>query len=428
MSSRIRLISDTPPLAQNATNVAVIGAGIVGVSCALHLQRSGFHVTLVDRLEPGEATSFGNAGVLASHGMVPAVVPGLAFKIPKMLLDPKGPLSLRWPYAAGMLPWLWKYMRNGSLDRIAHISDALALLTLDTIEQHVALAKGTDAEKLIVKKPTLNLYRDEAAYKEDAFGWEIRRKHGIRSTIIQGRELADFDPTLSREFTYGVMLDDYGFVLDPSEVVKGLARGFEDVGGKIIKAEVKDIEIVDGTPRNLVLQGQTIEFDQLVIAAGAWSAILAKKLGTVVPLEAERGYHVTLTNPGIMPTGPVMGTFGKFIATPMSMGLRLAGLVEFGGLEAAPDYTRAETLLEHAKTLFPDVQTKDYTVWMGHRPTLPDNLPIIGPSPIHSNVHFAFGHQHLGLTTGPKTGRLIADLMQGKKPNIDLSPFRVDRF
>ena len=166
----------------------------------------------------------------------------------------------------------------------------------------------------------------------------------------------------------------------------------------------------------------------MVIAAGAWSATLVKKLGSIVPLEAERGYHITLTNPGIMPTGPVMATFGKFIATPMSMGLRLAGLVEFGGLEAPPDYARAETLLKHAKILFPDVQTKEYTMWMGHRPSLPDSLPVIGRSPNFDNVYFAFGHQHLGLTMGPKTGRLITALMQGKNPNIDLSPFRVDRF
>jgi len=409
-------------------SVAVIGAGIVGVSCALHLQRAGFSVTLVDRLEPGDATSFGNAGVLASHGIVPAATPGIIPKIPKMLLDPMGPLSLRWPYAARMLPWFWQFLRNASPERVDYISQALSLLTLDTVEQHVALAKGTAAEKLIKSAPTLNLYRDEAAYNDDEFGWKIRRRHNARTTILHAKALADYDATLSREFSFGVLMEDYGYVLDPALVVKALAQGFEAVGGKIIKAEVKDIEIVDGRPRRLVLSGETLEFTQVVIAAGAWSAKLAKKLGSVVPLEAERGYHITLTDPGIMPTAPVMATFGKFIATPMSMGLRLAGLVEFGGLEAPPDYTRAETLLKHAKNLFPDVQTKEYTMWMGHRPTLPDNLPVVGRSPNFDNVYFAFGHQHLGLTMGPKTGRLITDLIAGRKPNIDLSPFRVDRF
>ncbi len=408
--------------------IAVIGAGIVGVSCALHLQRAGFNVTLVDRLEPGDATSFGNAGVLASHGMVPAATPGIVAKIPKMLLDPMGPLSLRWPYAARMLPWFWQFLRNASPDRIEHISNALALLTLDTVEQHLDLAKGTAAEKLIKPAPTLNLYRDEAAYNADEYGWKIRRKHNARTTIIQGKMLADYDPILSGEFSFGVLMEDYGYVLDPALVVKGLAQGFTALGGKILTAEVKDIEIVDGKPRRLVLSGDTLEFTQVVIAAGAWSAKLAKKLGSIVPLEAERGYHITLTDPGIMPTGPVMATFGKFIATPMSMGLRLAGLVEFGKLDAPPDYARAETFLKHAKTLFPGVQTKEYTMWMGQRPTLPDSLPVIGGSPHFDNVYFAFGHQHLGLTIGPKTGRLIADLIAGRKPNIDLSPFRVDRF
>ena len=392
----------------------------------MHLVRAGFDVTLVDRLDPGEATSFGNAGVLASHGVVPAATPGILKKIPGMLFDPMEPLSLRWPYAAGMLPWFWKYLRNTTPDRVAHISDALALLTLDTVEQHKALAKGTAAEDLIKTIPALNLYRDEQAYKADGYGWEIRRKHNARSTILQGSDLADYDPCLSTEFSFGVLMDDYGYVIDPGRMVKGLAAAFEAAGGKIIKAEVNDIKIVDGRPEHLVLTGETIRFDQMVIAAGAWSVKLTKKLGSVLPLETERGYHLTLTNPGIMPKSPVMGN--NFIATPMSMGLRFAGLVEFGGLDTPPDYARAETFLKHAKTLFPDVQTKDYTTWMGYRPTLPDCLPVIGASPNFSNVYFAFGHQHLGLTMGPKTGKIIADLMQGKKPNIDLSPFRVDRF
>jgi len=413
---------------KNSGTVAVIGAGIVGVSCALHLQRAGFNVILVDRLNPGEATSSGNAGVLASHGMIPAATPGIAAKIPKMLLDPMGPLSLRWPYAATMLPWFWRLLRNSSEPRVAHISDALSLLSLDTVEQHVDLAKGTPAEKLIRRAPTLNLYRDEAAYKADQYGWKIRRKHAARTTILQGEALAHYDPALAPEFTFGVLMHDYGYVLDPLALVQGLASGFGAAGGKTIKAEVKDIEILDGRPRRLVLTGETIEFSQVVIAAGAWSASLAKKLGSVVPLEAERGYHITLSDPGIMPKSPVMATFGKFIATPMSMGLRLAGLVEFGGLNAPPDYARAETLLKHAKILFPGVRTKHYTMWMGQRPSLPDSLPVLGQSPNFDNVFFAFGHQHLGLTLGPKTGRLIADLIKGSKPNIDLSPFRADRF
>jgi len=281
-----------------------------------------------------------------------------------------GPLSLRFPYAAGMLPWFWKFLRNSNHDKVQYISDALALLTLDTVEQHVALAKGTAAEKLIKTVPTLNLYRSEDDYKADDYGWKIRRKHGARTTIIQGSDLTDFDPTLSTEFSYGVTIEGYGYVLDPFLMVQGLAAGFEAAGGKILKAEVKDIDIVDGKPKRLVLSGEVIEFDKVVIAAGAWSVKLAKKLGSVVPLEAERGYHITLTDPGIMPKGPVRSASGNFIATPMSMGLRLAGLVEFGGLEAPPNYARAETLLKHAKILFPDVQIKEYTQWMGHRPVV----------------------------------------------------------
>ncbi len=421
-------ITDTAARSEISATVAVIGAGIVGISCALHLQHAGFKVILIDRLGPGEATSLGNAGILASHGMIPVVTPGILKKLPGMLFDPMGPLSLRWPHTARMLPWFWQYLRNSSHANVTRISDALADLTIGSVEEHLSLAKPAGAEKLIKAEPTLSLYENEASYKSDDYAWKIRRKHGARSKIIEASELASFDPELSPKFKFGILLQDYGYVLDPLALTKHLARGFEAAGGKIIKAEVIDIAIENNRPERLIMAGNSVKFDRLVIAAGAWSAKLARKLGSKVPLETERGYHITLTDPGLMPKAPVMATFGKFIATPMSMGLRLAGLVEFGGLEATPNYARAETLLKHAKILFPNVRTKDYTQWMGHRPALPDSLPVIGPSPHFANVFFAFGHHHIGLTTGPKTGRLIAGLIQGEKPNVDLSPFSIDRF
>ena len=408
--------------------VTVIGAGIVGVACAINLQRDGHRVTLVDRGAPGEGTSSGNAGIMASGAVVPVMTPGIVWKAPAMLLDPMGPLSIRWGHLPRMISWFRQALRNSGAERVAYIADALSSLLSGSVEEHQSLARGTGAAEWLRPSPYLYVYQDEAALAKDAFAWDLRRKHGVRFRVLKGAALRELEPTLGPAVQCAVVLDDHGFIRDPLRLVKALAAHFAGSGGTILRCEVTDLEIgAEGSGR-LVTDGKDLEFDDLVIAAGAWSGRLTALLGEPVPLESERGYHVTITNAGIAPRHPIMSAKGKIVVTPMEPGLRVAGLVEYGGLDAPPNYARTRILLAHARRLFPGIETGEFTEWMGHRPSLPDSLPVIGPSANFPRVFYAFGHQHVGMTGGPRTGRLIADLVAGRRPNINLAPFRIDRF
>ncbi len=412
----------------NARAITIIGAGIVGIACAIHLQRDGHRVTVVDRLPPGEGTSSGNAGVMASSAVVPIAIPGIVWKAPKMLLDPLGPLSFRWRHLPRLLPWMVNFIRNSSPERVEQIADALASLLGTSVQEHQALAAGTGAEPWVRPSPYLYVYENEAAFKQDAYAWRLRQQRGGKIEILKGPEVQEFEPALSPNQQYGVVLQKHGYSPDPLQLVKALAAHFVRSGGTLLRREVKDINIGTDGPNRLLTDAGALDLDTLVIAAGAWSGRLTARLGNPVPLESERGYHITLRNAGVMPRYPIMSASGKFVSTPMTPGLRLAGLVEFGGLSRPPRYARARTLLTHAQRLFPGVQINDYSEWMGHRPSLPDSLPIIDRSSQFPSVFYAFGHQHIGITSGPLTGRLIADLVAGRQPSIDLTPFRVSRF
>ena len=409
-------------------DVTIIGAGIVGISAAINLQRDGCKVTVVDRVRPGEGTSLGNAGVFASCGFVPVATPGFAWKAPGMLMDPLGPLSLRWSYMPRMMPWLLSFLRNSSPQAVERIADAMSALVGTSVEDHLALAAGTGAEQWVRPSPYLYVYADEAAFQAESYAWGLRRARGVKWAPLRGDAVREFEPALGPDYRFAVVLERHGYTPDPLQLVTALAAHFVSNGGTILQREVKDIEIgADGPTRLLTDQG-AVDIGRLVISAGAWSGRLAARLGSPVPLESERGYHITLQEPGLMPRYPIMSTGGKFVATPMACGLRAAGIVEFGGLDgpANPDMTRR--LLKHVKKLFPGVSTEKYTEWMGHRPSLPDSLPVISRSPHFESVFFAFGHQHVGITAGPKTGRLVADMVAGRVPAIDISPFSVDRF
>ena len=409
-------------------NVTVIGAGIVGMASAIHLQRDGHDVTVVDRLPPGEGTSFGNAGIMTPSAFVPVTTPGFLRKVPKMLFDPMGPLSLRWSYLPRALPWLLSYVGNATPEKVETTATALSGLTSGSVQEHQALARGTGAEPFLHPATYAYVYKDEAQFERESYTWGLRRRHGAKMTLLRGPEVREMEPAVAPDYTFAVALHDHGYVSDPSRLVKALAEQLERAGGRVLRREVRDIEIGPAGPTRLLTDADPLDLDLLIVAAGAWSGGLAKRLGNPVPLESERGYHVVLTDPGIAPRVAIMSSTGKFVATPMDMGLRVAGLVEFGGLEGAPNFKRARTLLKHVKLLYPDANTESFTEWMGHRPALPDSLPVIGCSPHFENVYFAFGHQHIGLATGPKTGRLIADLVAGRRPNIDISAFGIERF
>ena len=410
--------------------VTVIGAGIVGISCAINLQRRGHVVTVIDREEAaGEGCSFGNAGLIAPCALAPVNIPGLLWKAPKMLLDPLGPLSLRWRYLPRMLPWLMRYLLNSRATKVEQVSDALTPLVGGALEEHQRLAAGTGAESWIQPSPYLYLYADRAAMMADDYAWSLRRARGIKARVLEGAALHEFEPAISADYQCALVLEEgHGFVRDPSQLVKALAESFQREGGRLHCGEVSDVIRSGAQVESLCIDGENLPVERLVVAAGAWSGKLAAQLGDSVPLETERGYHITVRNPGVMPKYPIMYTAGKLVATPMSSGLRFAGLVEFGGLESEPDYRRARTLLTHARRLFPQIDLSDFSEWMGHRPALPDSLPVIGPASAVTNVWYAFGHQHIGMMSGPKTGRALAELIDGEQPDLNLAPYSVKRF
>ncbi len=414
----------------NRDEVTVIGAGIVGIACAINLQRRGYSVTVIDRDEAaGEGCSFGNAGMMAPCALVPVNIPGLLWKAPKMLLDPLGPLSLRWRYLPRLMPWLMRYLHNSRASKVEQVSDALAPLVGGALEEHQRLAAGTDAESWIQPSPYLYLYADREAMMADDYAWSLRRARGIETRVLEGAALREFEPAISADYQCALVLEEgHGYARDPSRLVKALAEGFKRDGGRFRLGEVSDVKRNSNRVESLCVDGKSLPVEKLVVAAGAWSGKIAALLGDPVPLETERGYHVTVKNPGVAPQYPIMYTAGKLVATPMSSGLRFAGLVEFGGLETEPDYRRARTLLTHAGRLFPQIDTSDFSEWMGHRPALPDSLPVIGPASTVTNTWYAFGHQHIGMMSGPKTGRALAELIDGEQPDLNLAPFSVERF
>ena len=408
--------------------ITVIGAGVVGVSCALHLLRDGHRVTIVDPLSPGEACSYGNAGCLASYAVLPVSSPGILWSVPGMLLDPHRPLAIRWSYLPRLIPWLVAFVRAGRAESMQASCRALAPLVADSLEQHRDLASEAGIDALIRPAPIVYAYSGERSLARALPGWSLRRAYGVESRVVRGDALRELEPALSPQLPCAVVVDGCGYATDPSRLVKGLAEHAVRRGAKLLARRVENIASrADGTMRLATDAGEMFS-EKVIVAAGAWSGVLARRCGEPVPLEAERGYHVELHAPGVAPRTIVGSPKGKFLATPMDGGLRIAGTAEFAGLDAPPDFRRAEALRAQARKLFPGVNVEDYSRWMGQRPSLPDSLPVIGRSRRHSGVFYAFGHQHVGLTCGPRTGRLIADLVGGRRPNFDVDAYRIDRF
>lgn len=408
--------------------IAIIGAGIVGVSAAVWLQRDGHDVILIDKAGPGEGTSHGNGGVLASCSIVPVTVPGLLQKAPNMLFSPSQPLFMKWGYFPKLLPWLMRYLSHANADDVERTAAALTPIVGDSLNDHKALAEGTGAEKWLEPSDYLFLYENREHFDGDAFGWSIRRKHGFHWEELEGQAFHDYDPIFSQDIGFAAKLGDHGHIKDPGQYVKDLAAHVEANGGRIVRAAVDDVVRNNGKVTGVRTEGETIACDTAIVTAGVWSGPLAKRLGISVPLESERGYHLELIEPSAMPRSPVMVASGKFVATPMEGRIRLAGIVEFGGLDAAPSRAPFELMRKNARAAFPGVTWKDEVEWMGHRPAPADSIPIIGDVPGIEGAYMGFGHHHIGLTGGPKTGRLLAQMIAGRTPNADLSVYAPARF
>ncbi|WP_299673844.1 FAD-binding oxidoreductase [uncultured Roseobacter sp.] len=407
--------------------IIIIGGGIVGVSTGIWLRRYGAKVILLDRSAPGQGTSFGNAGVLAACSMVPVTTPGLIPKAPAMLLNKDFPLFLRWGYLPKLAPWLMKYLSHANDRETRRIAQGLTPIVADTVEQHKALVQGTQAADWVTDSDYHFAYRDRAAFDADGYTWELRRAAGFVPQITEGAAVREVEPALSPAVGCLATMKDHGFIRDPGGYVAALARVFTDLGGEIRTAEVTDFDLSGGRVAAVCTTEGALPCDRVVLATGVWSKPLMQKLGLSVPLESERGYHIVFEGAVGGPQAPTMVTSGKFVATPMAAGLRCAGVVELGGLDTGPSKAPFALLRRQVRVAYPSLTHGREVEWMGHRPAPADSLPLIGEI-AETGVLSAFGHHHIGLTGGPKTGRLIAEMLTGQVPNMDLRPYTPNRF
>lgn len=409
------------------TVVTVIGAGVVGLSTALALQARGLSVTVLDREGPAAGASAGNAGAFAFTDILPLASPGILRKAPKWLLDPLGPLSVPPSYALQIAPWMFRFWRACSPARVAASTTAqTALMDLSKAELEPFLA-ATGTTGMLEKKGNLQVYEGEAELNASLAGWAAREAHGIEFHHLTAEEMATIQPGLAPRFTHGTFTPGWYSISDPKLYTLALADRFRANGGKIEKAEVTGLrEVIDGV--EIQTKGATRRAASVVLCAGAFSHRIAKSLGDSIPLETERGYNTTLPAGAFdLRTQITFGGHG-FVVTRLSTGIRVGGAVEMGGLNLKPNYKRADAMLKKATTFLPGLDPNGGTQWMGFRPSLPDSLPAIGRARATPRVIYAFGHGHLGLTQSAGTARLVADLMTGAKPALDLKPFSPQRF
>ena len=411
-----------------AKNITIIGAGIVGIATASYLRRDGHAVTVVDMRPPGEYTSFGNAGILSPGSCVPQALPGVLSEVPGYLSDPLGPLAIRPAHFLKVLPWFLRLVAASRLSRVEQIADALRPLLQQTFDAYAPLVQHAGVADMIRQTGYVVAYSSRAALARDALPWKLRRDRGVVVEEIDSAGIKQHVPQLKGEYEAGLYLPEQGYVTNPERLTKSLAEQFMKDGGRIVQRKVLDIEVSAEGPRALVTDAGNMALETLVICAGSHSNEFTAKLGDSVPLEAERGYHVTYSDPQFTLPMPVFLPQQKVFITPMEMGLRIAGQSEFAGNEAEPNYARADVLAKQMQQIFPGISNVDSTRWMGRRPSMPDSLPVIGPASKMPNVWYAFGHGHIGLCGGAPTGRALADLIAGRAPDVNLEPFSVTRF
>lgn len=417
------------------TRSTVIGAGIVGACTALALLKEGHAVTILEPGAPGgeQAASYGNGCWLSPMSVIPPAVPGLWRKVPGFIADPLGPLAIRWTYLPRVLPWLARYLASGWTEaRVARTAAALRAILKDAPALHAELAAEAGVGHLIERRGLMYIYPSRAEFEREAMAWRIRRQVGIDWIELSAEELRQREPALDRRYGFAALVEEGGHCRDPGAYVAALVALAEAMGARRVQARATGFRIAGGRLRAVTTGAGEIEADRAVISAGAHSKALAAAAGDRLPLETERGYHAMVEDPGTGPRTPLMPSDGKMSITWTDRGLRCAGQVEIAGLAAAPNWQRAEILRDHLLRSFPglprDLPAERVKLWMGHRPSMPDGLPCIGPSSATSDVVHAFGHGHVGLVAGPRTARLVAQIIAARPPEIDPTPFDPRRF
>lgn len=416
-------------------HVVVIGAGIVGACSAVEALREGFRVTILDPADPGgeQAASYGNGCWLSPMSVIPPAVPGLWRKVPKFLMDPLGPLAIRWSYLPRVAPWLIRYLRSGwTWERVAGTARALRPLVVDAPALHKALAEEAGVGHLIERRGLIYIYPSRADFEAEAKAWEIRHAVGVRWLELGAEELRQREPDLDRRYGFGVMVEEGGHCTDPGAYTAALVAHAVAQGARHLRARATGFAIEGGRLAAVRTDAGEVAADAAVIAAGAFAKPLAAAAGDRVPLETERGYHAEVAAPEVAPRHGLMPSDGKMSIMRTARGLRCAGQVEIAGLDAAPNWKRAEILRDHLLRCFPglprDLPAERVKVWLGHRPSMPDGKPCLGRSRASADILHAFGHGHTGLVAGARTGRVVAALLAGREPEIPIAPFDPARF
>ena len=421
---------------QGGRHVVIIGAGAVGAVSALEALRDGHRVTMIEPATPGDvqASSYGNAGWLSSHSVIPPATPGAWKQIPKYLSDPLGPLAVRWSYLPKALPWLIKYLQSGSTEaRVEETARALRDLLKDAPVLHKSLAEEAGVSHLIERMGVMHVYKSREQFeKDDGFGWKIRKRVGIDWMEIDADEMRQREPDLDPSYKFGVVVEEAGRCRDPGSYVAALVDHARSLGAEMVSTKAQRLRVENGKLVSVITDNGEINCDAAVIAAGARSKHLAASVGDDLPLETERGYHIMIENAEAGPRMTCMHGEGKFVVNPMDKGLRCAGQVEIGGLEAEPNWKRAEILRDHLLAMYPklprNLPANRIKHWMGFRPSMPDGRPCIGYARSTRDVVYAFGHGHVGLVGSARTGRLVAQLISGRQPEIALAPFDPRRY
>jgi D-amino-acid dehydrogenase len=408
--------------------IAVIGAGIIGTTLAYALRKRGRDVVLIERDGPGKGASYGNMASIAVTEFMPASRPSVWKQIPGWMLDPEGPVRVRPAYMPKLTPWFLRFIAASRPSKLRELEAEGAALCQRVHEDLLPLLKETGLEGELSQEGCLSLYTDEAEFKADREHIEILERFGFPHEVIGRQAIKALEPELSDKIGLAVLFPQNQSMKNPYQLVVKLAERFTALGGKIEQGEVVGFERGEGMRAVLLKDGRRIAPHEVVVAAGVYSAKLAKMLGEPIPLETERGYHTQIMKPGISMKHSIIWPARAFMVTPTAGGIRVGGTVEMAGIDAAPDYRRSKVTVKRAKEALPNLQCEDFTEWMGHRPAFPDTVPVMSASAKTKGLFYATGHGHLGLTYAATNARLMADLVTGAKPPIDMKPYRVDRF
>ena len=405
--------------------IGIIGAGIQGVCNALFLQKKGFDVIIFDKDEPGCGASYGNAGHFSPYASVPLNRPDVLTDVPAMLLSSNGPLALKWNYVPKMIPWFLKFIRNCTKERMMHTATYMHQILDLALPAYEELFTEVDLEGLVVDNGIMYIWNNQNISSRN-LEIKIRDELGVKQKLLNPKEIHDLEPNIKPIYDGGVFYEYAKHTTNPKKVLLKLFDLFIQKGGKFLKHDIKNLNFDDDKPV-IRTETQRFIFDKVVIACGAFSKKFTKDLYENIPLDTERGYHIHYKGYQHLISRPVVFSNRGFGMTPMEQGLRVVGTVEFGGLENPPSKGRIKNLINNAKFMLNDLPEHE-DEWLGFRPSLPDFLPVIGPSKNYKNVFYSFGHHHLGWTLGAISGKIISKMISGEKTNLDLEPYSSARF